>query len=223
MTRPSSKRALVIGGTGAVGRAVVAELRRSDIDTTFTYFQNATRATELHEALGATALKLDATDDHAVAAIALDGVDAIIYCAGKLEGTLDELYQLNARPLLSLSRAMQSANGDSGCHLLVVGGLDRAQSLPIPVAYAATQGMVSAMCMALAKELGPHARINMVALGLLDDGLSLGLDDAVRRDFLSYSGLRRFGSAAEAASSIVWLALHARYVSGRVIAVNGGI
>ena len=106
----------------------------------------------------------------------------------------------------------------------LVGGMDRAQSLPVPVAYAAAQGALAAMTMAMAKELGPlGVHVNMIALGLLDDGLSLALDASLRSDFLQYSGLRRFGTTAEVARAVAWLALNSAYLNGKVIPLNGGL
>ena len=92
------------------------------------------------------------------------------------------------------------------------------------MAYAASQGTLAAMTMALAKELGPHGvHINMLALGLLDAGLSLGLTPKLREDFLAFSALRRFGTPDEVARAIVWLACHNRYLNGKVIPINGGL
>jgi NAD(P)-dependent dehydrogenase (short-subunit alcohol dehydrogenase family) len=42
-------------------------------------------------------------------------------------------------------------------------------------------------------------------------------------DYKKHSALHRLGTAREAARSILWLALENRYMSGKVLAVNGGI
>lgn len=108
--------------------------------------------------------------------------------------------------------------------IVLVGALDRTQSLPAPVPFAASQGMLAAMTMALAKELGPSGiLVNMVALGILEEGLARALSPQVRADFLSFSALRRAGTPREAARAILWLALENTYMSGKVMPVNGGI
>ena len=93
-----------------------------------------------------------------------------------------------------------------------------------PVGFAASQGALSSLAMALGKELGPRGiRVNQVALGFLEEGLSHRFVPELREDFKRYSALHRFGSAEEAARAIVWLALENTYINGKVIPVNGGL
>lgn len=241
MTSADSRpRVVVLGGTGAVGSALLVELARRGCDVVFTFVQNETLANKLWNELGFTAVSLDLRERGRVRALA-EGLErdqwvptAVIHCAAVLETASvaqasDEAWEraiaINARSAGEVcrefgSRMSQQNKGD----LVFVGGLDRAQSLPIPPVYAATQGMLSALCMAAAKELGPHGvRVNMVALGLLESGLSLGLDAKLREQYRAFSALRRFGTAAEAARAIAWLALDNSYVNGKVVPVNGGI
>ena len=112
----------------------------------------------------------------------------------------------------------------AGGDVVLVGALERTQSLPIPLAFAASQGALAAVTMALAKELGPQdVRVNMVAAGVLEAGLSDDLDAGVLADYEAFSALRRRGTAAEVAACILWLALQNTYFSGKVLPVNGGI
>jgi 3-oxoacyl-[acyl-carrier protein] reductase len=110
------------------------------------------------------------------------------------------------------------------CDVVLVGGLDRAQSLPLPAHFAASQGALSALVMAAAHELGRQdIRINLVALGPLDGGLSTQLAARRRKDYETFSALRRPGKADEAAKVIAWLALENSYIQGKVVSANGGI
>ena len=87
---------------------------------------------------------------------------------------------------------------------------------------ASTTGL--ALAMSLAKAHGAEGvRANVAALGLLDAGLSAGLDERARRDYLTFSAYRRLGTPAEVAPAIVWLALDAKAMNGKVLAVNGGV
>ncbi|WP_437683327.1 SDR family oxidoreductase [Sorangium sp. So ce131] len=234
------RHAVVFGGTGAVGAAVLRALAARGASATFTYFRREERAAELSRELGFRAARLDLTDAAALRAfVGRMGAEepapaAAIQCAGTLDATpalelsdeaWDRSYAANARAAFLVARelgAFMARRG--GGEIVLVGGLDRAQSLPVPVAFAASQGMIAATAMALAKELGPaKVRVNMVALGLLDAGLSSALGDDLRKDYLAFSALRRLGKPDEAARAITWLALHNTYVSGKVIPVNGGI
>ncbi len=235
MTAP--RHALVLGGTGAVGGAVLHELTRRGVAATFTYHRSAARAAALTAELGHRGVAVDLADPAAVAAM-LDGLDrdgvapdVLITCAAVSPG--GELAAL----ALADWRACFAVNVDAtaqvcawfaragrGGDIVLVGGLDRGQSLPLPVAYAASQGALATLAMALGHELGDRGiRVNLVALGVLDSGLSRQLSTARRKDYQQFSALRREGTPAEAARVIGWLALENSYVQGKVIAANGGI
>ena len=237
---PTRRRALVLGGTGTVGRAVLAELARAHVPTAFTYLSSADRARALAETGERRALALDLADLDAVRALAAAFIDAdevpdvVIDCAAvaapdAVEDITDELWtraqRINCQAPFVLCQALAPRWRASGhADVVLVGALDRAQSLPLPVAFAATQGMLSGLTMALAKQLGANGiRVNMVALGLLGEGLSLKVGQHLYEDFHRFSALRRSGTAAEAARFIAWLALHNQYMNGKVVPVNGGI
>lgn len=229
------KAALVLGGTGAVGSAVLRALRARDVAATFTWSRSREKAEALARELGHTPARVDLADAAALTAL-IGGLapDLGVWCAGALDPapaleTTDEAWDraqaVNVRaPFVAareLARGMAARGGGS---IVLVGALDRGQSLPIPPAFAAAHGALGALAMALAKEVGPRGvRVNVVALGLLDRGLSLGLPPRTRQDYLAYSALRRFGTPDEAARAIAWLALDDRFTSGKVLAVNGGL
>jgi NAD(P)-dependent dehydrogenase (short-subunit alcohol dehydrogenase family) len=229
-----------LGGSGTVGREVLRALSRAGASCTFTFHQGESTAKELSRELGCEAIALDLRDPSALPALAstLEGEGAVpsvvVHCAAVLRGAplgecsdsdWDDSMAVNARSAFALCREFgRRIAAQGGGDIVLVGALDRTQSLPVPTAFAATQGLLGSLCMAAAKELGPQGvRVNMVALGLLDAGLSLGLAPKLRDDFRAYSALRRFGTAPEAARTIAWFALNNTYVNGKVLSANGGI
>lgn len=234
------RRALVLGGTGTVGRAVLDQLADAGVSTVFTYHQSEARARELQAAGKGQASAIDLGDTGAVRAwvdrlIESGEVpDIVIHCAavavpGTLASITDDAWEraqrINCQSAMIVCQALAPhwIDGDGG-DVVLVGALDRTQSLPLPIAFAATQGMLSAMTMALANELGGHGiRINMVALGLLGEGLSRQVDPGLYEDFHRYSALKRDGRPEEAAKVITWVALHNEYMNGKVMPANGGI
>lgn len=235
----NDRRALVLGGSGAVGREVVRLLRSRGVETAFTFHQSIDPARALAGETGARAIQVDLTDPTALrAALAVElsegrAPDVLIHCAARVHvGSLADvtdpdwsaLVAVNCHAPLVACQVLAPALAARGGDVVLVGAVDRGQSLPIPVAFAATQGMLATMAMALAKELGPRSvRVNLAALGLLTDGLSRHLDPKLVETYLAFSALRRLGTPREAAQAIVWLALENQYMTGKVAAFNGGI
>jgi NAD(P)-dependent dehydrogenase (short-subunit alcohol dehydrogenase family) len=232
--------AVVFGGTGVLGREVLRGLAEAEVPALFTFYRSDEAAQNLAKEFGHRSVLVNLAQPSAIRALFKD-LDAegiapniFIHCAARAKAKplheltdedWNEVQQVNCQSAFvacqELSRRMvQPKQGN----IVLVGALDRSQSLPMPVPFAATQGMLSAMTMALAKELGPQGiLINMVALGILDGGLSNELSPKARADFLHFSALRRVGTPREAAEAILWLALENTYMSGKVMTVNGGI
>jgi 3-oxoacyl-[acyl-carrier protein] reductase len=234
------RRALVLGGSGAVGGAVVAALAARGVEVVFTFHTGRERALELARAHGARAIAVDLSRAEAARGLVRgleaegQGPDILVHAAAisrarKLDDLGDEdwaaMVAVNVTSALVVAQALApglAARG--GGDLVFLGGLDRAQSVSAPVGYAATQGALATMAMALAKELGPAGvRANLLALGILDQGLSRGMDPALLADYRRFSALRRTGTPAEVARVVAWLALDNRYLTGRVLPVNGGL
>jgi 3-oxoacyl-[acyl-carrier protein] reductase len=206
----------------------------------FTYRTSRDKAQALATELSQRAICVDLAEPQAVRALIAQLVsednapDVFIHCAAVHRAlSLDQIgdddwahvHAVNIQSAFVACQALapsmiQAKRGQ----IVMVGALDRTQSFAAPVHFAASQGALSALVMALAKELGPHGIcVNMVALGLLDSGLSSGIHPKLIADYQKFSALRRFGTPSEAAKAILWLALANTYVSGKVLPVNGGV
>ena len=239
-SRLNPPRALVFGGTGTLGAEVLKGLARASIPTAFTWHQSREKAHALASELSLRPLQVDLSDAvatrGALRALREEGFtpNLFIHCAGlnpstSLDKVTDELWQktlaVNCQSAFIACQelAPTMAQAREG-HIVLVGALDRTQSAPSPVHFAASQGALSAMAMAVAKELGPKGvHINLVALGLLEGGLSRVVGEKLVADYKGFSALRRLGRPDEVAKAILWLALENTYMNGKVLPVNGGI
>jgi NAD(P)-dependent dehydrogenase (short-subunit alcohol dehydrogenase family) len=76
----------------------------------------------------------------------------------------------------------------------------------------------------MAKELGEfNIRINMVAPGILEGGLSRALPEDLVREYVKHCGLKRVGRLEEIAGVIAWLALENSYATGQAFLVDGAL
>lgn len=239
-SRLNPPRALVFGGTGSVGAEVLRGLARANVPTAFTWHQSRERAQALANELSMRSVQVDLTDAAATRA-ALRGLreegfvpNLFIHCAGVNQGAsladiTDERWSktmaVNCQSAFITCQELAPAMAQAGeGHIVLVGALDRTQSAPSPVHFAASQGALSALAMAVAKELGPKGvRVNVMVLGLLEGGLSREVGDKLVADYKAFSALRRLGRLEEAAKVILWLALENTYMNGKVLPVNGGI
>jgi len=72
----------------------------------------------------------------------------------------------------------------------------------------------------LAKELGPEVRVNAVAPGAIL--WPTDMEDEVQQDIISRTALKRKGTPDDIAKTVLFLLNDADYITGQIIAVDGG-
>ena len=224
-------KAMVLGGTGVIGSAVVRGLRARGVETTFTWHSNEAKAKEL----GGESVRVDLTDPIAVAPLFSTTFDVLVHCAAvhplasfadlsaaDFDGAVALAGRATFLAVQAFSKRLIGEKKPGS--VVLVGALERAQSLPLSAPFAAAQGMLGPLAMSFAKELGPHGiLVNLVAGGLVGDGVSRVLAPADIENYKKLSALHRLGTADEIAAPILFLALENRYMTGKTLAANGGI
>ena len=91
--------------------------------------------------------------------------------------------------------------------------------------YSASKGAILAFTRSLAAELGGKGiRVNAVAPGFIETDMTAVLPRDIKRRNLERILLKRFGSAAEVASVVAFLASdESAYIVGQTIVVDGGL
>lgn len=168
----------------------------------------------------------------------VDGVDILVNNAGipmrrtpdaLTEDDFDLVFSINVRSLLMLTLGLGPSMGSRGGGSVI--NISSVASLRGPlgrVAYAGTKGAVDAMTRALAADWGNDGiRVNAICPGLIataiwEDnrnnipGLIEQLEDQI--------ALKRWGYGDDIADVVLFFASDAsRYVTGEVIAVDGGM
>lgn len=92
-------------------------------------------------------------------------------------------------------------------------------------AYCASKAAVSGLTKSLAKELAcSKIRVNCIAPGFIDTGLTSGYDEGQKTDLLKSIALGRIGMPIDVARVVLFLCSPlAEYMTGQVLGVDGGI
>ncbi len=91
--------------------------------------------------------------------------------------------------------------------------------------YAASKAGLIGFCKALAREVASrNVTVNVVAPGFVETDMTKGIADATKAQWSEQIPLGRIGTPAEIAAAVGFLASdEASYITGQVLAVNGGM
>jgi 3-oxoacyl-[acyl-carrier protein] reductase len=91
--------------------------------------------------------------------------------------------------------------------------------------YAASKAGLIGFCKALAREVASRSiTVNVVAPGMIDTDMTRAISDKASVDWAAQIPLGRLGSVDDVAAAVCFLASdEASYITGHVLAVNGGM
>ena len=91
--------------------------------------------------------------------------------------------------------------------------------------YAASKAGIIGFSKAVALEVASRGiTVNVVAPGLIDTDMTRGITDSAHEEWASKIPLKRLGSPEDVAAAVCFLASdEASYITGQVLAVNGGM
>jgi len=88
--------------------------------------------------------------------------------------------------------------------------------------YCAAKAGLDGLTKALAIELAPEVRVNAVAPGPVEWPEDGTFDTQTRQEIINHTLLKRTGCSADIARSVLFLLAGAPYVTGQILAVDGG-
>jgi pteridine reductase len=133
----------------------------------------------------------------------------------------DDLIGSNLRgPYFLVEALLPELRTAGGCVINIV-DIHAERPMPGHAVYNISKAGLAMMTRTLAWELGPAVRVNGVAPGAIL-WPEAGMDDAAKQQILGRTALGRAGAASDIASAVAYLALDAPYVTGQILAVDGG-
>lgn len=245
-----SGRALVVGGSGGIGRSIVAGLVANGSDVVFTYHRNrdaAAEAVEEYRGLGrqADALQLDLTDAEAISATIKQirqnwgRIHTLIFAAGAdismtyVSATdAEEWHRTIASDLngffLTVQPVLHLMRQDGGGSILALSSAGTVRHPPLDILSTAPKAGIEALIRGIAREEGRfNIRANVVAPGMVAGGIADRILKKVTPQFAEAmrrnNALGRFGELEEVSSVCIFLASSvASYITGQCIVVDGG-
>ncbi len=238
----AGRSVLVTGGAKRLGAAMARKLHGAGADIVVHYHRSRPAADALVAELeairpgSALAVCADLHDVERLPAL----VDAAVARYGRLDvlvnnastfyptpvGTItpaqfDDLVGTNLRAPLFLSQAAAPALRATQGLIINMVDIHARRPLKAHPAYSAAKAGLVMLTKSLARELGPDVRVNGIAPGPVL-WPERDLDETLKAEIVAKTALKRSGSPDDIARTALFLATEAPYVTGQIIAVDGG-
>lgn len=234
--------ALITGAARRIGAAIAGRLHGAGANVAIHYFESAEAADALAARLNAerrdSALAVQA-DLRAIAALERM-MDEVIAQTGRLDALINNASSFYPTPLGAITEEQWDDLAGSNLkaplflcqaalpHLretrgVIVNIVDVHAQRPLrnhPV-YGAAKAGLAMLTRSLAKDLGPQIRVNGVSPGAILWPES-GLPEQVRDRIIRQVPLQRPGEPGDVAAAVLFLVRDAPYVTGQILAVDGG-
>ncbi len=238
----AGKTVLITGGARRVGAAIARELHAAGANLAIHYRKSAgdaeALAAELNGARAGSAAtvqadllevaRLPALVEFAVRSFG--GLDVLVNNASTFYATkvgeitpaaFDDLFGTNLKAPMFLSQAAAPALRKSNGLILNIVDIHALRPLRHYTVYSTAKAGLHMLTRSLAKELGPEIRVNGISPGpvLWPEGQG---DATMRAKVIERTILKRMGTPADIARTALFFAAQAPFITGQVLAVDGG-
>ena len=238
------KVVLVTGGAKRVGAAISRRLHAAGAQLAVHYRSSEQEALALQNELNklrpksAAAFQADLLDLYALPQLVhkvikkFGQLDALVNNASSFYATpladIDEqqwhdLLGTNLKaPLLLAQAASTELRRRYGC-IVNIADIHAERPMHGYLLYSVAKAGLVALTRGLAQEMAPQVRVNAIAPGVIawPEGAAL-MDEEQRRRIVAHTLLKREGEPDDIAKTVAFLIQDAPYITGQIIAVDGG-
>lgn len=231
------KTALVTGGSRGIGEAICRRLADEGYFVLVNYLNSKEKAKQLAEEIQGTAVQFDVSNVDSISnAVSEFGkINLLINNAGISEIDLfthipqekaNLIMNINLIGTMNCSRAVLPSmiSRKSGC-IINISSMWGQCGASCEVDYSASKAGIIGFTKALAKEVAPSGiRVNCVSPGFIMTEMNSRFSQEDLEEIRSEIPLGIFGKPEHIADSVAFLASEqSEYITGQVIAVNGGM
>jgi len=245
----AGKTALVTGSARRLGHASALALARAGADVAITFRNSSRQAQETVVDLcglgvRAFALQCDITEEASVRGMVkqagreLGRIDILVNNAANYETAefekittrqWDAIFASNTRGPFLVSREalkwMRRSRGkDTGkvqAKIIHMGSLGGLRPWATHAHYCSSKAALHMLTKVMAKALAPEIAVNAVAPGMIDLGEKSAA--AFMRRMAKQTPMQRNGTAEEIAAAVLFFATAPQFITGQVLAVDGGL
>lgn len=240
------KTAIVTGGARGIGRAICLALAKEGANVVTCYAHSAEGAGEtvrMCEELGvkASAIKADVVNNAEVAAMMAEvkadygSIDILVNNAGITKDNLilkmneddfDAVVDTNLKgAFLCMQNVSKIMLKQRSGHIINISSVVGVMGNAGQANYAASKAGMIGMTKSVAKELGARGiTVNAVAPGFIETDMTAKLPEDVVKQMSDSIPMKSLGKVEDVANLVTFLASEdARYITGQVICVDGGM
>lgn len=233
--------ALVTGASGGIGEAIARKLAGEGWNLYLQYYKGQEKIERLRKELEqieteVTVIQADLTTAAGARLLSsqLFSVEVAVFAGGTAhyslfeeikEEEIDQLWQLHVKsPMMITQKLIPKLRKAASPSVVFISSIWGQTGAACEVAYSTVKGAQIAFVKSLAKELAPsHIRVNAVAPGAVNTAMMSAFSPEETAEIAADIPMGRLGGAAEVAEAVCFVCSSAAsYITGQVIAVNGG-
>lgn len=224
------KNTLIIGGSSGIGASVATQCVNAG------HYVHATFNKHDVEIPGVSFHPLDVTAESIDVSFLPDTLNGLVFCPGSISlrpfarispGDFFADYQLQVGGFIKvLQQVLPKLKAAGNASVVIYSSVAAGTGLPFHAQVAATKGALEGLTRALAAELAPVIRVNCIAPSLTDTPLAGALLNTPekREANAQRHPLKRIGQPEDiAAATLFLLSDQSSWMTGQIIAVDGGI